>query len=99
MTTSQQRALKNYRKRLGQKGVARFEVLGRSDDRELIRALARRLADKGPGSTRLRAEVTRSLSASTGKKGGVLAALLRAPAALADVKFDRPPMRERKLDL
>jgi hypothetical protein len=99
MTTSQHRALKNYRKRLGQKGIARFEVLGRDDDRELIRTLARRLAEKGPGSIRLRAEVTRSLSASTAKRGGVLAALMRAPAALVDVKFDRPPMPERKLDL
>jgi hypothetical protein len=29
----------------------------------------------------------------------VLAALLRAPSDLADVDFDRPAMRERKLDL
>ena len=40
---SQKRALKNYRKRLRERGMSRFEVLGLDADRELIRALARRL--------------------------------------------------------
>ena len=53
--TSQQRALKNYRKRLDQQGVARFEVIGRKDNRDLIRTLAKRLAEKGPDANRLRA--------------------------------------------
>jgi len=97
--TSQQRALKNYRKRLAERGVARFEVIGCKDDRELLRTLAKRLAEKGPDANRLRAEVSKSLTAPSGKKGGVLAALLRAPAGLADLKFDRPMARERKLDL
>jgi len=43
--TSQKRALNNYRKRLNQRGMARFEVLGLDTDRELIRSLARRLAE------------------------------------------------------
>jgi hypothetical protein len=47
-STSQTRALKNYRKRLYQRGMARFEVLGLSTDRELIRSLARRLAENSP---------------------------------------------------
>ena len=99
-STSQQRAVKNYRKRLGKRGVARFEVVGRKDDRQLLRALAKRLAEEDADAARLRAEVSRSLAASpVVRKGGVLAALLRAPSALADVEFDRPVMRERKLDL
>ena len=44
-TTSQARALTNYRKRLSKRGMARFEVLGLDSDRELVRALARRLAE------------------------------------------------------
>jgi hypothetical protein len=97
--TSQHRAVKNYRKRMDQRGVARFEVIGRKGDQELIRTLAKRLAEKGSEATRLRAEVSRSLAGPSGKRGGVLAALLRAPSALADLKFERPVMRERKLDL
>src|SRR5258706_13261740 len=96
---SQQRALKNYRKRLDQRGVSRFEVIGRKDDRDLIRTLAKQLAEKGPHANRIRAEVSKILIAPSGKKGGILAALLRAPAGLADLNFDRPVMRERKLDL
>jgi hypothetical protein len=99
VSTSQQRAVKNYRKRLGKRGVSRFEVVGRKDDQKLIRTLAKRLAEEGADAARLRMEVGRSLSGPQGKKGGVLAALLRAPSALAGVEFDRPAMRERKLDL
>jgi len=40
---SQKRALKTYRDRLGERGMARFEVLGRDADRDLIRSLARSL--------------------------------------------------------
>ena len=47
-TTPQKRALKRYRKRLNQRVIARFEVLGLDADRELIRSLARRLAGDGP---------------------------------------------------
>ena len=42
---SQRRATKKYRSRLAERGMARFEVLGRDTDRELIRSLARRLAE------------------------------------------------------
>ena len=56
-TTPQKRALHNYRKRLTQRGMARFEVLGLDADRELIRSLARRLAGNGPDPARIRATV------------------------------------------
>ncbi len=46
-SAAQTRALKNYRKRLGKRGMARFEVLGLDGDRELVRTLARRLAENG----------------------------------------------------
>jgi len=35
---SQKRALGNYRKRLNQRGMAQFEVVGLKKDRQLIRS-------------------------------------------------------------
>ncbi len=40
MDSSRKRALQNDRTRLGEQGLARFDVLGREADRALIRALA-----------------------------------------------------------
>jgi hypothetical protein len=42
------------RKRLHARGMARFEVIGLGADRELIRSLAKRLADDSPESARTR---------------------------------------------
>jgi hypothetical protein len=46
--TAQKRALRNHRSRLTKRGIARFEVLGLDVDRDLIRFVARRLAEEGP---------------------------------------------------
>jgi len=69
-TTPQKRALSRYRKRLNQRGMARFEVLGLGADRELIRSLAKRLAANGPDSLRIRASVRLTISGEQPKKGG-----------------------------
>src|ERR1035441_5535996 len=82
--TAQKRALKSYRKRLTERGMARFEVLGLHADRELIRSLARRLADKDPQATRIRATVTRTISDDPPKKGGAPSALRRSPLVGAE---------------
>src|SRR6266568_2305494 len=89
-TTPQKRALNNYRKRLIQRGMARFEVLGRDADRELIRSLARRLAGDGPDSARIRAAVRLTISGERPKKGGILNALRRSPMVGADLDLNRP---------
>ena len=68
-TTPQKRALNNYRKRLNQRGMARFEVLGLDGDRDLIRSLAKRLAGDDPDSARIRATVRRTISGSSRKRG------------------------------
>ena len=73
--TAQDRAVKNYRKRLQQRGLARFEVLGLAADRKLIRSLAKRLAEDGPESTRLRATVRQTLTEEAPRRGGIYAAL------------------------
>ena len=97
--TPQRRALDNYRRRLGERGMARFEVLGRDADRELIRSLARRLAQDDPEATRLRAELRRSIAGEPRRRGGILAALRRSPLVSADLDFEREITPGRDVDL
>ena len=97
-STSQIRALKNYRKRLNQRGMSRFEVLGLDSDRELIRSLARRLAEDSPEATEIRASM-RQASAGPLKKGGILAALRRSPLVGAELNLIRPRIAGRAVDL
>ncbi|HEY4363538.1 MAG TPA: hypothetical protein VGN17_21405 [Bryobacteraceae bacterium] len=98
-TTPQTRALKNYRKRLRGRGMARFEVLGLDADRELIRSLARRLAEGGPDSTQIRAAVRGTIAGEPAKKGGILSALRRSPLVGAELDVRRPMPPVRKVDL
>ncbi len=87
--TAQKRAIKNYRKRLGSRGIARFEVLGLDVDRDLIRSLAKRLAECDEESQRIRSEVMRTISDAR-KRGGLLAALRRSPLVGTDLQVERP---------
>jgi hypothetical protein len=98
-TTPQKRALKNYRKRLNKRGLARFEVLGLDGDRDLIRSLAKRLAGGDPDSARIRATVRRTISADAPKNGGILSALRRSPLVGADLDLKRPVTLGREVDL
>ena len=97
--TSQKRAINNYRKRLHKRGMSRFEVLGLSADRELIRSLAKRLADDNPESARIRAAVRRTISGEPPKKGGILNALRRSPLVGVELNLERPVAADRKVDL
>src|SRR5437870_10143792 len=97
--TSQKRAIANYRHRLSERGMARFEVLGLDADRDLIRSLARRLAEEGPEAARLRAAVSQSMSGQPPRKGGVLEALRRSPLVGADLDLRRPRQEGRKIEL
>ena len=97
--SSQKRALKNYRDRLGERGMVRFEVLGRDADRDLIRSLARRLAEDGADASRIRAAVSQTISGEPPKKGGILAALRRSPLVGADLDLRRPFAPGRVVDL
>ena len=98
-TTSQGRALSNYRKRLTQRGMARFEVLGLDADRELIRSLAKRLTDNSPDSVRIRGAVRATISGEQPGKGGILKALRRSPLVGANLDLDRPVTAGRRVDL
>jgi hypothetical protein len=96
---AQKRALRNYRSRLVKRGMARFEVLGLDADRNLIRSLARRLAEDDPDAARIRSAVTRTIAGESPKKGGILAALRRSPLAGADLDLARSHETGRKVDL
>jgi hypothetical protein len=99
MDTSQKRALQHYRARLGERGLARFEVLGRDADRDLIRSLARRLAEDSPDASRLRAVVSQNMIGEPPIKGGILAALRRSPLVSADLDLTRPREDGRKVQI
>lgn len=99
MSKSQKRAVQNYRSRLGERGLARFEVLGRDADRDLIRSLARRLAEDGPEAARLRVVLSQTDAGEPPKKGGILAALRRSPLVGADLDLTRPREEGRKVEL
>ena len=96
--TAQKRALRNYRSRLTKRGIARFEVLGLDADRDLIRSVARRLAEDGPDSARIRAAIGRAIGGSA-ERGGILEALRRSPLVGADLEFERSRETGRKVDL
>lgn len=98
MTATQNRAVRAYRTRLARQGLKRFEVLGLDADRDLVRTLARRLAEGGPEASQLRAEVVRTLG-SEPRKGGVLAALRRSPLVGADLDLTRSRETGRKVEL
>lgn len=97
--TPQRRAVRNYRSRLEERGLVRFEVLGLDSDRDLIRSLARRLAEEGPDAVRLRATVNQMVVGKPPQKGGILAALRRSPFVGADLDLVRDREEGRKIDL
>ena len=97
--TAQKRALRNYRRRLTKSGMARFEVLGLDSDRDLIRSLAKRLAEDDPDAVQIRAAVSRTITGEPPKKGGILAALRRSPLLGANLDLTRSHGTGRKVDL
>ncbi|WP_213742551.1 hypothetical protein [Bradyrhizobium sp. dw_411] len=96
---AQKKALRNYRTRLVKRGMARFEVLGLDGDRDLIRSLAKRLAEDDPDAAQIRAAVSQTISGDPPKKGGILAALRRSPLVGADLNLNRLDEAGRKVAL
>jgi hypothetical protein len=74
-------------------------VTGRDSDRELIRALARRLAEDGPESDRLRAVVSQIFGGEPPTKGGILRALMASPLVGSELDLSRSREEGRKVDL
>jgi hypothetical protein len=84
---------------LAKRGMARFEVLGLDADRDLIRSLARRLAEDDPDAALIRAAVSQTIAGKPPKKGGILAALRRSPLVGAGLNVTRSRAAGRKIDL
>jgi hypothetical protein len=78
--------------------MSRFEVLGLDQDRELIRALAKKLAESGQEANQIRARVAHTVAGAS-QRGGILAALRRSPFAGAEIRTVRPRLAGRKIDL
>lgn len=99
-TTAQIKALKNYRQRLSQRGMGRFEVKGLIADRPLIRAIAARLAeDHSEDVHKLRTSLRRSISPEPANTGRILSALRRSPLVGADLDIARDNSTGRVIDL
>jgi hypothetical protein len=96
-SSSQTRAVQSYRKRLNRRGMARFEVLGLKKDRELVRAVTRRLAENTPEADEMRASMRQSISEKMNRKGTLLEVLRSWP--IAELNLKRPLVRGRKIDL
>lgn len=99
MTAAQKRASDAYRKRLAESGLKRFEIRAPAEDRELIRALAGKLAKGDAEAARVRAELTRSVGTDDRPRGGVWAALRRAPPEVAELVLEREEIAPRDVDL
>lgn len=67
-------------------------------DRDLIRLLARRLAEEGPDAVNLRAAVNQSIAGEPPKKGRILDALRRSPLVGADLDLTRSREEGRKVE-
>jgi hypothetical protein len=98
-SSSQARAVNNYRKRLSKRGMARFEVLGLKRDRELVRTLAKRLAENNLEADELRTTVSEKIAPETRKKGGILKMLRNSPLMGVELNLARRRVPPRKVDL
>lgn len=82
----------------GPADLTRFEVTGREADRDLIRSIARCLAEGGLKAERLRAAMAPA-SEIRSSKGGIVAALLSSPLMGADLNLRRDREAGRVADL
>ena len=96
---AQKRAIQNYRARLTQRGLARFEIMALETDRDLIRSLARRLAEEGPKAEQMRTAVKTVVAGEPPKPTGILSALRRSPLVGDDLDLSRAREEGRKVDL
>lgn len=98
-SAAQRRATDAFRSRMARRGYKRFEVLALESDRELIRSLARRLAEDGPKADEVRQTMKVLVSDEPPKSGGILAALRRSPLVGEEIDVSRPRDEGREIDL
>ena len=89
-SNSQRRAIEAHRKRLAERGLGRFEVRGLERDKELVRSIARRLAENDAAAGALRTDLAQRLGGDEPPRlGGILAALRRSPLVGAELDLER----------
>lgn len=93
------RAIQNCRARLTRRGLTRFEIMAFESDRELIRTLARRLAEEGPDAEKIRLAIKTAVVGKPPKTGNILTTLRRSPLVGADLDLSRPRQNGRKVNL
>ena len=99
-STAQTRATTTYRARLADRGIVRYELQSPEADRELLRAVARKLCEESAEADQLRRAMKLAVETkSTATKGKILAALRRSPLVGADLDFTRARGVGRKLEL
>jgi hypothetical protein len=96
---SQKRAVANDRRRLRERGMSRYEVRGLTADKELVRTVARRLAEGGEQAALLRSELQRQVCDRPTARGGILAALRRSPLVGAGIRIKRKIEPARDVEL
>lgn len=99
ISPAQKKAINNHRKRLARSGLGRFEVQGRIADKELLRTIARKLAEGGTEGAIVRQAVVSAVSNADERKGGVWAALRRSPLVGAELNIERVRSKPREIDL
>jgi hypothetical protein len=99
MQASQKRAVANNRRRLAERGMARYEVRGLATDKELLRRLAKRLAANDVDAQRLRTEVAQRVAGGASSRGNIWEALRRSPLVGGDLNLEREVMPPRQVDL
>ena len=62
--SSRRRAIANYRRRQGERGLCRYEVRGLNSDKALVRQIAARLSTNEPDAQRLRAELAQDAASN-----------------------------------
>lgn len=97
-TEAQRKAVSEHRRRRAREGIVRFELAAPSQDKELVRALARRLAsaDAEP----FRVQLQRLIAAADPKTYGEIWRALRAsPLVGSGLEFPRSKEFGRKVEL
>lgn len=100
MSASQKRALENHRRRMNERGLARYEVRGLEKDKALVREFAKRLAANDAEAERLRVTVGQKVSNKWPRTGkDIWDALRRSPLVGADLNLEREIVPPRDIDL
>jgi hypothetical protein len=102
MDSSQKRALANHRRRLRDRGLARYEVRGLESDKKLVRQFAQHLTKNDAEAERLRSRVAHEMRSGpewprTG--ADILDALRKSPLVGLGLDLEREVVPERDVDL